>query len=81
MPLLMTYFVLALIYETGRNMVYATIDVNLSELEYLAAHLELSECRRLVAALHYDGYELPKSLDGAGKYVFSLHSIYFKNNK
>lgn len=59
-------------------MVDTTIDVNLSELEYLAAHLEPAECRRLVAALHYDDYELPKSLDGAGTYVPLLHRVQFR---
>ncbi|KAL7300184.1 hypothetical protein TKK_0007029 [Trichogramma kaykai] len=39
-----------------------TIDLNLQELEYLAAHLRAKECRLLVAALHFDSYELPKQL-------------------
>ena len=52
-----------------------TIDVNLSELEYLAGHLDRFECIRLVAALHYTSYELPKSLAGAGKYLLK----YFLN--
>lgn len=58
------------ICESGRNMVRATIDVNLAELEYLAARLDSRECRRLVAALHYDSYELPESLVGAGAYTY-----------
>ncbi|XP_058798118.1 uncharacterized protein LOC131668192 [Phymastichus coffea] len=45
--------------------VHGTIDVNLSELEYLAARLDLQECRRLVAALHYHNYELPENLEDA----------------
>ena len=48
-------------------LIFCTIDVNLAELEYLAAHLDPYECRRLVAALHYTSYELPKSLAGAGE--------------
>ncbi|XP_048507542.1 uncharacterized protein LOC125500142 [Athalia rosae] len=47
------------------NPVFCTIDVNLSELEYLAGHLNPSECRRLVAALHYMTFELPESIAGA----------------
>lgn len=46
--------------------VRATIDVNLSELEYLAARLDPFECRRLIAALHYTTYDLPKNLAAAG---------------
>lgn len=46
----------------------ATVDVNLSELEYLADHLHSEECRRLVAALHFKGYEKPNALDQAGQY-------------
>ncbi|XP_014235988.1 uncharacterized protein LOC106658502 [Trichogramma pretiosum] len=42
-----------------------TIDLNLQELEYLAAHLRAKECRLLVAALHFDSYELPKQLSEA----------------
>lgn len=43
-----------------------TIDINLSEFEYLADHLHFEECRRLVAALHFKGYEQPNALDQAG---------------
>lgn len=50
-----------------RYNVFATIDVNLNELEYLAARLNHFECRRLIAALHYTTYELPRDLAGAGK--------------
>ncbi|XP_053973261.1 uncharacterized protein LOC128888113 [Hylaeus anthracinus] len=49
--------------------VLSTIDVNLSELEYLAARLNPFECRRLIAALHYTSYELPKSLAAAERDV------------
>lgn len=47
-------------------MISCTIDINLSELEYIASHLDPFECRRLVAALHYSSQDLPKSLSGAG---------------
>ncbi|XP_029169489.1 uncharacterized protein LOC114939373 [Nylanderia fulva] len=47
----------------------ATIDVNLSELEYLAARLDPFECRRLIAALHYTTYDLPKNLAAAERKV------------
>ncbi|XP_033213914.1 uncharacterized protein LOC117170980 [Belonocnema kinseyi] len=50
-------------------LIFCTIDVNLSELEYLAAHLDPFECHRLIAALHYTSYELPKSLAGAERKI------------
>ncbi|XP_014477562.1 PREDICTED: uncharacterized protein LOC106745988 [Dinoponera quadriceps] len=46
-----------------------TIDVNLSELEYLAARLDTFECRRLIAALHYASYDLPQNLAAAERKV------------
>ncbi|EZA60244.1 hypothetical protein DMN91_010509 [Ooceraea biroi] len=49
--------------------VSGTIDVNLSELEYLAARLDPFECRRLIAALHYTTYDLPKNLAAAERKV------------
>ncbi|XP_015109798.1 uncharacterized protein LOC107036372 [Diachasma alloeum] len=49
--------------------VFCTIDINLSELEYLAAHLDPFECRRLVAALHYKTYELPENIAGAERRI------------
>ena len=46
----------------------ATIDVNLSELEYLAAHLSEEDCRQLIAALHIQSYQLqPQILEETGK--------------
>ncbi|CAB0028556.1 unnamed protein product [Trichogramma brassicae] len=51
-----------------------TIDLNLQELEYLAAHLRAKECRLLVAALHFNSYELPKQLSEAGEALFELHA-------
>ncbi|KAI4497607.1 hypothetical protein M0802_007377 [Mischocyttarus mexicanus] len=42
-----------------------TIDINLNQLEYLAARLDPFECRRLIAALHYTSYELPMNLAAA----------------
>lgn len=57
-----------LIYlATGCVRVSGTIDVNLSELEYLVARLDPFECRRLIAALHYTTYDLPQNLAAAGK--------------
>ncbi|XP_020288535.1 uncharacterized protein LOC109857048 isoform X2 [Pseudomyrmex gracilis] len=56
----------ATIFGTG---IRGTIDVNLSELEYLAARLDPLECRRLIAALHYTTYDLPKSLASAERKV------------
>lgn len=61
-PTRLSFIVILLRYD-----VLATIDVNLNELEYLAARLNHFECRRLIAALHYTTYELPRDLAGAGK--------------
>lgn len=61
------YLLLYLLSLSNNILVNCTIDVNISELEYLAGHLELEECRRLVAALHYDTFELPESIAGAGR--------------
>lgn len=58
---------LSLIVILSRYDVLGTIDVNLNELQYLAAHLNSFECRRLIAALHYTTYELPSNLADAGK--------------
>ncbi|XP_018310794.1 uncharacterized protein, partial [Mycetomoellerius zeteki] len=49
--------------------IHGTIDVNLSELEYLAARLNPVECRRLIAALHYTTYDLPSNLAAAERKV------------
>ncbi|KAL6256190.1 hypothetical protein P5V15_012306 [Pogonomyrmex californicus] len=49
--------------------VRGTIDVNLSELEYLAARLDPLECRRLIVALHYTTYDLPENLAAAERKV------------
>ncbi|KAF5271228.1 hypothetical protein FQA39_LY08235 [Lamprigera yunnana] len=43
--------------------IHATIDLNLPELQYIANHLHLEECRRLVASLYFKSYEEPKELD------------------
>ncbi|KAL2734264.1 Facilitated trehalose transporter Tret1 [Vespula squamosa] len=59
---LFIYF--ALLYDT-----FCTIDINLSQLEYLAARLDPFECRRLIAALHYTSYELPMNLAAAERTV------------
>lgn len=56
--------------------IFCTIDVNLSELEYLAAHLDPVECHRLIAALHYTSYELPKSLAGAGELEVNIQNFF-----
>lgn len=51
-------------------LISCTIDINLSELEYIASHLDLFECRRLIAALHYSSHNLPKNLSGAGIHIY-----------
>ncbi|XP_015174805.1 PREDICTED: uncharacterized protein LOC107065532 [Polistes dominula] len=48
---------------------FCTIDVNLNQLEYIAARLDPFECRRLIAALHYTSYELPMSLAAAERTI------------
>ncbi|CAH0564152.1 unnamed protein product [Brassicogethes aeneus] len=45
--------------------VYTTIDLNESELIYLANHLSIEECRKLVAYAHYKSFDLPNELDQA----------------
>ncbi|XP_076649848.1 uncharacterized protein LOC143357317 [Halictus rubicundus] len=49
--------------------VFSTIDINVNELEYLAARLNPFECRRLIAALHYTTHELPNNLAEAERNV------------
>ncbi|CAK9804053.1 hypothetical protein ANTPLA_LOCUS3924 [Anthophora plagiata] len=53
----------------SRYKVLGTIDVNLNELEYLAARLKSFECRRLLAALHYTAYELPNNVAAAERNI------------
>ncbi|KOX77510.1 Facilitated trehalose transporter Tret1 [Melipona quadrifasciata] len=60
---------LSLIVILSRYDVLGTIDVNLNELQYLAARLNPFECRRLIAALHYTTYELPSNLADAERNV------------
>ncbi|XP_043524351.1 uncharacterized protein LOC122536227 [Frieseomelitta varia] len=60
---------LSLIVILSRYDVLGTIDVNLNELQYLAARLNPFECRRLIAALHYTSYELPSNLADAERNV------------
>lgn len=68
--------------------VLGTIDINVNELEYLAARLNPFECRRLIAALHYTTYELPNNMAAAGtstkiieqcvrtvRFVFLRHNV------
>ncbi|KAL3276007.1 hypothetical protein HHI36_020738 [Cryptolaemus montrouzieri] len=47
------------------NKCSATIDINVPELEYLANHLTLDECRKLIAAAHFTNFELPNALSEA----------------
>lgn len=49
--------------------VNCTIDMNIAEFEYLADHLTLEDCRKLVAALHFVSYELPAALSAAERKV------------
>ncbi|XP_015518303.2 uncharacterized protein LOC107223204 [Neodiprion lecontei] len=64
------FTLLFLYFSTSKvDRALCTIDINLSELEYLAGHLDPSECRRLVAALHYNSFELPENISGAERKV------------
>lgn len=65
----MYYLYLLIIVNISQNIykISSTIDVNLSQLEYLASHMDEFECRRLIAALHYTTYDLPQSMAGASK--------------
>lgn len=46
-----------------------TIDMNIEEFEYIAKQLSKSECRELIAALHFVSYELPCSVKFAKKII------------
>ncbi|XP_043262274.1 uncharacterized protein LOC122403058 [Colletes gigas] len=59
------YASLCFLIILSQHVALGTIDVNVNELEYLAARLNPFECRRLIAALHYTSYELPNSLAAA----------------
>ncbi|XP_076636744.1 uncharacterized protein LOC143349399 [Colletes latitarsis] len=63
------YASLSFLIILSQHGAFSTIDVNLNELEYLAARLNPFECRRLIAALHYTSYELPNSLAAAERDV------------
>ncbi|XP_072394810.1 uncharacterized protein [Diabrotica undecimpunctata] len=64
MTLLFT-LLLVLIFQN----VTPTIDLNTAELQYLADHLTKEECRRLIAAAHFNSYEEPAVLGQAERKV------------
>ncbi|KAG5896210.1 hypothetical protein JTB14_009712 [Gonioctena quinquepunctata] len=64
MSLLITLLTMNLIRYTK-----PTIDLNSAELQYLADHLTIEECRRLVAAAHFKFYQEPNSLDQAERKI------------
>lgn len=43
--------------------VICTVDLNIHQLQFVADHLEMKECRKLVAALHQGTFELKKESD------------------
>lgn len=51
------------------NYISSTIDINAGELQYIADHLTLEECRTLVAAAHFKSYEKPNALDQAERKI------------
>lgn len=54
----------------------STIDINAAEYRYLANHLTEKECRKLVAALHFPGFDLPKELNAAGENSLERNSLF-----
>lgn len=47
------------------QVVLATIDLTLPELEHLANHLTTDECHKLVAALHFDSFKINQAVENA----------------
>ncbi|XP_066137844.1 uncharacterized protein [Euwallacea fornicatus] len=64
-----------LIFVLSLNFCYNTIDLNAAELQYLADHLTPEECRKLVAAAHFQGFDQPNALDQAGEGKGETHEI------
>ncbi|XP_066137845.1 uncharacterized protein [Euwallacea fornicatus] len=58
-----------LIFVLSLNFCYNTIDLNAAELQYLADHLTPEECRKLVAAAHFQGFDQPNALDQAERKI------------
>lgn len=65
----MTILLTSLILSTLTQFSSTTIDLNAPELQYIADHLTVEECRRLVAAAHYKTWEQPNSLDQAERKI------------
>lgn len=57
------------------SIIKSTIDLNLTELQYLADHLHIEQCRKLVAALHFKSYEKPNALNNASE-CFSISTSF-----
>lgn len=55
----------SLVYIIGLQVVLATIDLTLPELEHLANHLTTDECHKLVAALHFDSFKINQAVENA----------------
>lgn len=47
------------------QLVEATIDLTLPEVEHLANHLTKDECHKLIAALHFDTFKLSQAVENA----------------
>ncbi|XP_015596562.2 uncharacterized protein LOC107268365 [Cephus cinctus] len=69
MNILIDIMIFLFVLQNKFHLILCTIDINLSELEYVAARLDSNECRRLIAALHYTTYELPQSMEAAERKV------------
>jgi hypothetical protein len=63
------YTVLLLVIAVGIGPVVATIDLNLQELEYVADHLTVQECRKLAAALLDPSFELDDNISAAERVI------------
>jgi len=48
---------------------FSKLDLFSDEIMYISSRLTIEECRKLVASLHFDSFELPKHLAGEGKLV------------
>lgn len=59
------------------KIIKATIDLKTEDFEFLSDRLSLADCRRLVAALHGETFEMPEIafITSAGKYVHDLDEV------
>lgn len=58
-----------LVFLNVIRVLQCTIDMKVTHFQYIANHLTIDDCRRLVASLHFLSYELPESLEDAQKVI------------